>query len=337
MPANLRIQPFDEVIQCGHDETILAAVLREKLFIRYGCKGGGCGTCKVLLVDGDVDEPGTSFALSAAERNKGFILACSSVPVEDCTIDVDGMDLSDEEFHAGDVTATYDATLEVLEPLTHDIRFLRLRLDRPMPFTAGQFVNVFPPGAGSSRSYSMANSPSDPGIIDLILKVIPNGFFSTYLGESARCGDRLKVEGPFGLLKIRLSHRKVLMIAGGSGMAPILSMATDLAEKGNDRPVTLFFGARREGDLYLLDRIQQIAERMPLEFIPALSEAWPEDWWGETGMVTSAIARRLPDLEGYDAYLCGPPPMIDAAIPLLVDSGVRDRNIYFDAFVPSGG
>lgn len=337
MATNLRLEPFDEVIQCDDDETVLAAVLREKLFIRYGCKGGGCGSCKVLLVDGDVDETSSGFALSPAERNKGFILACSSIPLEDCTIDLGGMDLSEEEFYAGDVTATYEATLEVLQPLTHDIRYLRLRLDRPMPFTAGQFVNVFPPGASSSRSYSMANSPSEPGIVELIVKVMPNGFFSTYLEESARCGDRLKLEGPFGLLKIHLSHRKILMIAGGSGLAPILSMAADLAEKGNERPVKLFFGARREGDLYLVDRIQELADRTPLEFVPALSELWPEGWRGETGMVTAAVARHLPDLEGYDAYLCGPPPMIDAAIPLLVDRGVRERNVYFDAFAPSGG
>lgn len=331
------LQPFGETISCKDDETILAGVLRHGRYIRYGCKGGGCGTCKVLLIEGDVDETGSSFALPASERAKGWVLACSSVPVEDSVIDVESMELTEEDFRAGDTTGSHAATVEALEPLTADISFLRLRLDAPMKFVAGQFVNVFPPGSDQSRSYSMANPPSQPDVIDLVVKLLPGGFFSTYLRHSAGRGDRVVVQGPYGMLRVRLSHRRILMVAGGSGLAPLLSMLDDLAEKGNTRPVTLFFGARRRADLYFEQRIRDLELAMPLEFIPALSEDWPEDWAGETGLVSDAVARRRPNLEGYDAYLCGPPPMIDATRPLLIARGVRERNIYFDAFAPTGG
>ena len=120
-------------------------------------------------------------------------------------------------------------------------------------------------------------------------------------------------------------------------MAPILSMLTDLAEKGNTRPITFLFGARRERDLYLQDRLESIRQRMPsLETIFALSDEQPQGWKGESGLVTDALARRMPILRNFDAYLCGPPGMIEAAVPLLIERGIRERNIYFDAFVPSG-
>lgn len=333
---DVSIQPFGERITCKDDETILAGMLRHGYYIRYGCKSGGCGTCKVLLTEGDVDECGSPFALPSSERTQGWILACSSIPLEDSVIDVESMELTEDDFRAGDLTRSYDATLQSLEPLTEDIRFLRLELDVPMKFVAGQFVNVSPPGSNASRSYSMANPPSQPGVVELIVKLLPGGFFSGYLRERARPGDRIVVQGPYGMLRIRLSHRRILMVAGGSGMAPLLSMLKDLADKRNTRPVTFFFGARRASDLYFEERIRELEQAMPLDFIPALSDEWPADWQGQTGLVSSAIARRLPNLEGYDAYLCGPPPMINATRPLLIAGGVRERNIYFDAFAPTG-
>ena len=335
---DVKVLPFGETIAVEDDETILAAVLRNGLFLRYGCKGGGCGTCKVMMVDGDVDEHGSSFALPSSERSKGWILACASIPVDDCVIDVDSMELTEDEFRAGDVTVHYDTVVETIEELTHDIRFIRLRLVEPetIKFVAGQFVSVGIPGTDLFRSYSMANPPSADNVVELIVRIIPGGMFSSWLENEAKVGDHVPVLGPYGMLKVRLSHRKILMIAGGSGMAPILSMLEDLAEKGNERPVSVFFGARAERDLYAAERLAELAKKMPVEFIPALSETWGEDWEGETGLITEVVKRRLPDLEGWDAYMCGPPPMIDAATPLLIDLGVRARNIYFDAFAPTG-
>jgi NAD(P)H-flavin reductase len=250
------------------------------------------------------------------------------------------MELTEEEFLSGDQTCGFLADVESKELLTPDICRLRLRLVEPdsIKFTAGQFVNVEVPGSQEVRSFSMANPPSDRHHVELIVKLLPRGLFSGCLENSLGKGDQLRFYGPLGQLKIRLSHRPIVAIAGGSGMAPIVSMLTDLAEKGNTRPVTFFFGARRARDLYFQDRIDALKSAMPaLETVFALSEERPSGWEGETGLVTEALARRMPSLKGYDAYLCGPPGMIEAARPLLLERGVRERNIYLDAFVPSGG
>ena len=176
------------------------------------------GTSLRQITEGDVEEARLSFALSNSERDEGTILACASIPLEDCVIDVSAMELTEGEFRAGDKTASYDTTLETLEHLTHDIRYLRLRLQDPptMSFVAGQFVNVETPGTQATRSYSMANAPREPDVIELIVKVLPNGVFSGYLEQEAAPGDHIRVDGPFGTLKVRLSHRRILMIAGGS-------------------------------------------------------------------------------------------------------------------------
>ena len=339
MPTSVMVLPFERSIVCNDGETILQAALRQRLFLRYGCRHGGCGTCKALLVDGDIAESGSSFALPPVEREQGWVLLCSSSPLSDCTIDVESMDLTEAEFVAGDQVGEFVAEVERIEPLTPDIRGVTLRLVEPdsMKFVAGQFVNVEIPGTEEVRSFSIASAPRESGRIDLVVKILPGGSFSSLLESRLCAGDRLRMYGPFGQLKVRLSYRRILIIAGGSGLAPFLSMLTDLSDRRDTRPVTLLFGARRAQDLYRLEQIEQLVRSMPaLEFVATLSETDSSTWAGETGLVSDVIVRRFPSLEGFDAYLAGPPPMIEAVIPLLRDRGVRGPNIYFDAFVPTG-
>lgn len=339
MSYQIRVLPFEETLECEAGETILEAALRQGRFLRYGCKNGGCGTCRAVLVDGDVDEPASLLALRNEERDAGWVLLCSSRPVEDCAIDVSAMELRVDEFAAGDNTAEFSAEVIANRRIARDIRALRLRLLEPdqMKFVAGQFVNVEVPGTDQTRSYSMANPPLDADHIELIVKILPGGAFSRACEQALAPGDRLRLLGPLGQLRVRLSYRSILMIAGGSGMAPLLSMLGHLADAASERPVHFFFGARTVEDLYFLDRIDELRARLPtLEFVPALSEVWPEDWSGETGLVTDVVMRRFDSLRGFDAYLCGPPPMIDAAIPQLIERGVRPQNVYFDAFLPTG-
>lgn len=336
----IRVLPFDETISCKPGQTLLAAILEQGRYLRYGCKNGGCSTCKVQLLEGDVEQSGSSMALLPSEREEGWTLLCTAAPLSDCVIDAGLMELQEEEFLSGDRSCEYTAEVESKSYLAPDIRRLVLRLIEPdsISFTAGQFVNLEIPGTSETRSYSLANSPSDRHHIELIIRLMSNGRFSDYLENRLEVGDRLRLRGPLGQLKIRLSHRPIVAIAGGSGMAPILSMLADLAEKGNTRPITFLFGARRAEDLYLGDRLGALRRAMPaLETVFALSEEAPDDWQGERGLVTEALGRRMPNLKNYDAYLCGPPGMIAAAVPLLTKNGVRERNIYFDAFVPSGG
>ncbi|TCN37938.1 NAD(P)H-flavin reductase [Kribbella orskensis] len=335
---SVTVQPFAQEIACEEGETVLEAAVRQGLFLRYGCRHGGCGTCKALLADGEVATSGSSFALSSGERAEGWVLLCSSRPVADCVVDVTSMELTEDEFRAGDQVGTFEAEVVEVDALTHDIRGLTLLLREPpsMTFRAGQFVNVEVPGTTQVRSYSIANAPQDDGRVELVIKLLPGGSFSAYLESAVAVGDRLRLHGPLGELKLRLSHRKVLMVAGGSGLAPFLSILRDMERRGRPRDVELLYGARRRRDLYRLEEIERLAAAIPsLVFTPVLSDADGEDWSGETGLVTELIARRFPTIEGYDAYLAGPPAMIEATVPLLTDRGVRPANVKFDAFVPS--
>jgi len=331
----VQISPFSQSIDCENGETLLEGALRNSRLLRYGCKHGGCGTCKIRLLDGDVETHGSTFALTGEDHASDVILACASVPVSPCVIDVGPSGLTEEEFLAGDDSREHSGQVASVEYLTADIARVRLTLAGDgMPFVAGQFVNVEVPGPNVLRTFSMANSPDEPALVELIVKLYPDGVFSEFLRERAAPGTPIRVFGPHGQLKIRLSHRPILMIAGGSGLAPLLSMLRGLPA-GFDRPVTLLFGARTPADIYAVAEIAEAGSRLlHFEFVPVFSHEWPVDWTGETGMVTDACARRW-DRLGHDVYLCGPPPMISAAVPMLIERGVRPRNIYYDAFTPA--
>jgi NAD(P)H-flavin reductase/ferredoxin len=334
----VRVDPFGTEVVCAEGETILAAVLRNGYFVRYGCKYGGCGTCRALLVEGDVRDSGSSFALPDPVRAQGWVLSCSSTPLGDCAIDVSAMELSEEEFLGGDTVATMRASLASIESLTPTIYGVTLHLVDPpsISFAAGQFVNVVVPGRENeaARAFSIASSPADSSVVELIVKRLPGGRFGQYL-ESAPAGAALRLHGPLGSLRARPSYRKMIMVAGGSGLAPLLSILTDLAQKQDRRAIVLFFGARTPDELYRLDRIRRLCETSAnLSFVPVVQYPQP-GWQGETGMVTTAVARRMPDLRGHDAYICGPPPMVMAARDLVLELGVRLPNIYSDAFTPA--
>ena len=336
----VKFDPFGVRVSCAEGETILGAALRGGYYLRYGCKYGGCGTCKAFLVEGEAEDAGSTFALPNSARAEGWILPCSSTPLGDCVIDVSSMDLSEAEFFGGDQVATLEASLESVEELTPTIYGVTLRLVHPptMCFTAGQFVNLEVPGSANAgtRAFSMANYfPGDSSSVELFVKRLPGGLFGGYL-ESARPGDIIRLHGPLGSLRVRPSYRKIIMVAGGSGLAPLISMLTDLAQKGDQRAVSLFFGARTRAELYHLKRIGRLCDMSSqLEFVPVVEH--PDlGWRGEVGFVTEAVERRMPSLRGYDAYLCGPPSMVEAARELVLRLGVREPNVYYDAFVPTG-
>jgi NAD(P)H-flavin reductase/ferredoxin len=338
--------PFGETLRVEPGESVLQAILRQGRFVKYGCKHGGCSTCRAEVIEGDYTlSANTSFSLSDADREAGVVLLCSTfVADNELTIDVSNTmdDLGLEDYQAGQHVQEFVAVVDRIEALTHDIRWLGLDLGDPggCPFTAGQYVEVAVPGTADTwRSFSMANPPGEQGRIDLIIKVLPGGAFSAALDTRLRCGDQLRLRGPLGQFGVRLSHRPMVMVAGGSGMAPVRAMLQDLAAARNRRDVTFFYGARSRRDLFLLDELNGLAAAHDwLTFVPALSEPGPGSggWRGETGLITEVLARHLPSTRGMEAYLCGPPPMIDAAIEVLRSTGCKERHIVFDRFVPSG-
>jgi propane monooxygenase reductase subunit len=231
------------------------------------------------------------------------------------------------------------ATTEVraIEPLTHDIRRLELKLVDPpeLAFNAGQYVDITIPGAQATRAFSMANTPATDDRLVFMIKLYPGGRFSSLLDGGLAAGDSLQVKGPYGVFVLREhSDGDLIFVGGGAGMAPIWSLLNSMAERGIDRKATYYYGARTRRDLYYLAEIAALEERLPsFRFVPALSEPEPGDGWdGETGLITEVLDRREGNLADHEAYLCGPPPMIDAAIPLLQAKGCGEARIFYDKF-----
>ncbi len=332
----ITLLPFEKQFTCGEDETILAAALRQGINLRYGCKHGGCGSCKALIADGEVDQAEAStFALMDFEREQGMALLCSSYPLSDITIEL--TDYEESELEAGAPIGRFLTEVCAIEYLTHDICELKLRLIEParISFKAGQYVDVLVPGTTETRSYSMANPPSADGELELIVKLMQGGLFSEYLRGRLKVGDRLAVEGPYGSFHLRENDRPAIFIAGGSGMAPMLSLVRDMTEKRDPRAVSFFYGARAKRDLFHLEELFGFEKLLPsFRFVPALSEPAADDAWsGATGLITEVVRREVPNAAGMEAYLCGPSAMIDAAVATLRRLGVAEHDIHYDKFV----
>jgi propane monooxygenase reductase subunit len=334
----VRFEPVGIEIEVDEDETVLNGAFRQGLMLMHGCKEGQCGSCKSFLLDGEVDlDRYSTFALPDFEEAEGYTLLCRAHAVSDLEVELLHFDAEVLARRVELLTARTRVT--AVEALTRDIRLLRLEVldGQQLRFEAGQYVDVRIPGTDEHRSFSMANTPSEGGQLEFMIKLYPDGRFSGLLerGEVA-VGDELEITGPYGVFTLRKSSpRRLVFIGGGAGMAPILSLLRAMAEDGVARPATYYYGARRHEDLFHLEELEELAGRLKgFRFVPALSDAdvAPEGWTGETGLITDVVRRLEGDLGDVDAYLCGPPPMVDAAIALLEQGGCAESHIYFDKF-----
>jgi propane monooxygenase reductase subunit len=338
-----RLEPVGIELEVDEDETILDAAFRQGIMLMHGCKEGQCSSCKSFLLDGEVDlDRYSTFALPDFEEAEGYTLLCRAHALSDVEIEL--LHYDEERIRSGTPIVTATTEVVAVEELTRDIRRLVLRLTEPeaLEFNAGQYVDIGIPGAdGEHRSFSMANAPGEPDHLEFMIKLYEGGQFSGLLanGSGIAVGDELTCKGPFGMFTLRdSSPRRLVFIAGGAGMAPVLSLLRSMAEKGTTRPATFYYGARTEDDLFVLEEIERIGGELPdFTFVPALSEPIQDgaDWDGEAGLITDVVDRLEDDLEDVDAYLCGPPPMVDAAIALLERRGVPESHIYFDRFTTS--
>ena len=332
----VRLEPVGIEFEVDEDETILAAAFHQGLQLMHGCKEGQCSACKSFLLDGEVDlDRYSTFALPDFELEEGWTLLCRAHALED--LEVELINFDEEILRSGMPVQEAAARVDAIEPLTHDIRRLVLSLGEPaeLDYHPGQYVDITIPGTDAHRSFSMANLPSDGGRLEFMIKLYPDGRFSGLLDGGLSGGDELRIKGPYGVFTLRdQSPRRLLFIGGGAGMAPILCLLRSLAERGIDRPATYYYGARSEGDLFHREELAELESRLPaFRFVPALSEG---EWEGETGLITEVVRAHEPDLKGRDAYVCGPPPMVDAAIALLTQRGMDEQHIYFDKFTTTG-
>ncbi|HWF51637.1 MAG TPA: FAD-binding oxidoreductase [Solirubrobacteraceae bacterium] len=339
-----RFEPVGIELEVDEDETILNAAFRQGVMLMHGCKEGQCSACKSFLLDGEVDlDRYSTFALPDFEEQEGYTLLCRAHAVSDVEIEL--LHYDEEALRSGVPIVTATAEVETVESLTHDIRRLVLRLRDPerLTFHAGQYMDVAVPGhEGEHRSFSMANTPGQPDRLEFMIKLYEGGRFSGLLanGNGIKVGDELTCTGPYGMFTLRdTSPRRLVFIGGGAGMAPIVSLLRSMAEKGTTRPATFYYGARTVDDLFGLEELERLGREVPeLRFVPALSEADADGGWdGEQGLITDVVDRLEPDLADVDAYLCGPPPMVDAAIALLERRGCPESHIYFDKFTTAAG
>lgn len=336
MSHELTIEPLGETITVEDGQTVLDACLRAGVWLPHACGHGLCGTCKVDVVDGEVDHGSASpFALMDFERDEGKVLACTCTLTSDVTIEAE----IDEDPDARVIPVRdFAVTVSRLVDLTHDVKGVFLTVEGDgIDFQAGQFINLHLPGVEGTRAFSLANPPSRGGEIELHVRLVPGGAGTTYIHQTLKEGDRLTVSGPYGRFFVRKSSPDpMIFLAGGTGLSSPKSMILDLLEDGRSEPMTLIHGVRTQADLYDRALFEDLAARHEnFRYVPALSSE-PEDsgWTGERGFVHDVMNRLFDGFfGGHKAYLCGPPPMIEACIRTLMQGRLFEKHIFTEKFI----
>ncbi len=332
----LTIEPTGETIPVAEGQTILDACLRAGLYLPHACGHGLCGTCKTQVIDGEIDHGAASpFALMDFEREDGFVLACTATLTSDATIEADMEDDSDARRIP---VRDFVGLVEAIDYLTHDVKGVRLAIEgAPIDFQAGQYVNVTLPGVDGARAFSIANAPSDSTHVELQIRRVPGGAATGYIHDRLKLGDRVSFSGPSGRFLVRKSRGgPLLFLAGGTGVSSPRAMILDLIEGGCEEAITLVHGVRAQADLYGRAEFEALAAAHPnFRYVPALSnEPDGSDWPGERGFVHD-VARRVCGgmFAGHTAYLCGPPPMIEACIAALMQGRLFEKHIFTERFL----
>ena len=316
MSFRVTLQPADRHFEVESDEFILGAAIRQGIGLPYGCRDGACGSCKSRLVEGRVSHgPHQAKALSADEEAAGLMLTCCARPLTDCIVEARSVPGAGEH-----PVLKMPSRVLSIERAATDVIVLRMQLpaNQNFQYRAGQYVE-FILRDGSRRSYSIANAPhrlGAPPTIELHLRHMPGGLFTDMAFSTLKEKDILRLEGPLGSFFLREGFdHPLILLASGTGFAPIQALVEQLQLKGNQRPATLYWGCRRKADLYRHDWCEQQSAALPwLRYVPVLSEPDPADrWTGRVGLVHAAVMADWPDLSAHQVYACGAPVMVDAA------------------------
>lgn len=320
----------DRKIDVPGGDSLLSYLNENKIFIPSACGGKAtCGFCKVQVAGGGGEIlPTEEMYMTSEEQEKGMRLACQVKVRGQVDINIPEYLLSAEEF---------ESVVEDVHDLTHDIKAVRLKIlnNRTIDFKPGQYIQFKVPGTDIYRAYSVASPPSSKDLLDFTIRLVPGGLCSTYVHRAMEAGDKVIFTGPFGDFHLQEdSDKDIIAIGGGCGMAPIRSIVYHELEKGMPRKFYFFFGARGKSDLFFTEELKEIEAKFPnFKYIVALSEPKPEDNWdGETGFITTISANYIDKDTEKEAYLCGPPPMIDAAMRVFSGVGIKPEDVYFDKF-----
>jgi CDP-4-dehydro-6-deoxyglucose reductase len=336
MTFTVTLHPSERVFDVARDEPILGAAIRQGIGLPYGCKDGACGSCKSRLLEGRVIHGAHQHkALSEAEEAAGLILTCCATPQTDCVVEARTVPGAGEF----PILKMPGRVLSIHRP-AGDVAVIRVQLpaNQNFQYRAGQYVE-FILRDGARRSYSMANAPHNlgtPPSIELHIRHMPGGKFTDHVFGAMKEKDIVRMEGPFGSFFLREdSGKPMILLASGTGLAPVKALIERLEELGSTRPAVLYWGARSKADLYLHDWAEAAAARLPwLGYVPVLSEPKPADAWaGRTGFVHHAVMADVPDLSGHQVYACGVPIMVESAHrDFVAKCGLPDDEFHADAF-----
>lgn len=319
-------------IDCKAGETVLDAAYRQKVNLPMDCSDGVCGTCKGRCEQGayDLGDDYLDEALSEDEAAAGQVLTCQMVPGSDCVVQVPA---ASTLCKTG--VAEVKGTVTRVEALSESAVELAVDLDEGagLGFLPGQYINIRVPGTAESRSYSFSSCPGEAQV-SFLIRNMPGGVMSSYLSERAAGGDRLSLSGPLGSFYLRSVERPVLMLAGGTGLAPFLAMLEQLAERGCQQPVHLVYGVTHDADLVKLEALDAFAGRIP-GFSYTTCVASDESRHPRRGYVTHHLDPAVLHDGEVDVYLCGPPPMVDAVRRHFSEQGMEPRSFHYEKFAPA--
>ena len=330
---HITIEPSGREFAVSAEETILAAGIAQGINLPYGCKDGACGSCKCKKISGTVHHGAhQSKALSDVEEAQGFVLTCCASPMSDVVLE------SRQVTQEGALAIKRMPTrVTSLQKVSHDVMVLKLQMPANDVFAyhAGQYIEFLLQG-GLRRSYSMASAPHLVGQgLELHIRHMPGGKFTDHVFSTMKERDILRIEGPFGSFYLREDSAKpIVLLASGTGFAPIKAIIEHLQLKGSTRAVTLYWGGRRPADLYMDEWVKtKLAEMPNLRYVPVVSDALSEDHWrGRIGFVHRAVLQDLPDLSAHQVYACGAPIVVDSARADYLRAGLPEEEFYADAF-----
>lgn len=331
----LRVMPQNVTVPIPTGKSLLEAALSAGVPYPHNCTVGTCAACKAKLKQGRVREATPfGYTLSKQELDAGYILTCQAFARDALTeleLPDPGAELPPVQQVQGSIVAT--------TALTHDIRKVSVRTEQPVHYVAGQYATLFAPGLARGRHYSFADAPQREGRRELtfFIRKVPGGAFTDALFSGRLDGQPLRIEAPQGGFHLRAGHAPMVCVVGGSGLGPLLSVLEHARNNRIRRRCVLLFGARTQADLYLMEALSALASSWPEPFVllPVLShEAQDSGWTGARGWVTDHIASACGDmdLKAAQGYLCGPPPMIDAAIAGMTTLGMPIDAIFYDKF-----
>ena len=315
-------------------ETVADAAYRSGLNIPLDCRDGACGTCKCHCESGTYEMDGfIDDALSDQEAEQQFVLTCRMIPESDCVVTVP----ASSEVCVRSQQADVHASLHAINRLSESTLSFTVAGDqvRAMHFLPGQYVNVAVPGTDQSRAYSfssMVNQADES--VSFLIRVVPDGLMSTYMAEQARVGDSITLRGPFGSFYLRDVKRPVLMLAGGTGLAPFLAMLETIQQDGSAYPVHLVYGVTHDTDLVELEKLEVFAASID-NFSFSACVASDESSWPQKGYVTNHIQPEHLNGGNVDIYLCGPPPMVEAVNHYIQEQGIQPASFHYEKFAAS--